>query len=231
MKKSFILFGLFALLLFSPTVSAQQGGLNFMLGFPQGEFKENVDRVGFGLAGTILAWQTNNKRPFTVGLNIAYLNYGSESRKERFSTTIPDVFVDVDRTNNLANFHLLFEISPFGGTVRPYIETLFGGSYLFTETKVSNQKGQQEIASTTNFDDWAWNYGGGFGIKFLVHRQHDDNNRLDFYVDLKARYLFGTEAEYLKEGSGYIEGGYYYFTPSKSKTDLLTVHLGVVVMF
>ncbi|HET55531.1 MAG TPA: hypothetical protein ENN33_09990 [Ignavibacteria bacterium] len=70
-------------------------------------------------------------RPFTVGINIGYLVYGEESFKRRFSITNPDVYVDVNRTNSLANFHLLFQVSPFTGTVRPYIEGLFGGAYFF----------------------------------------------------------------------------------------------------
>lgn len=60
---------------FSKTL-AQAGGLNFMLGFPSGEFKENVKRTGFGLSGHFLFLAPALDRPFGIGLNIGYLNYG-----------------------------------------------------------------------------------------------------------------------------------------------------------
>jgi hypothetical protein len=47
------------------------------------------------------------------------------------------------------------------------------------------------------------------------------------YLDLKGRYLFGSEAVYLKEGDVQINGAQVIYHPSKSKTDMLTVHAGV----
>jgi hypothetical protein len=159
------------------------------------------------------------------------LNYGSESRREPFSYTIPDVFVDVDRTNNLVNFHILFQIIPATGAFRPYAEGLFGGSYIFTETSIKSRD-YDEVASSTNFDDFAWSYGAGAGfIILLTENVGEDVGSL--YLDLKARYLFGSEAEYLKEGSVKVKEGTLNVTydVSKSKTDLLQIHLGVVAYF
>jgi hypothetical protein len=51
------------------------------------------------------------------------------------------------------------------------------------------------------------------------------------YLDLKARYLFGSEAEYLKEGSVIVENGRVTYDVSRSKTDLLQIHLGVMAYF
>ena len=51
------------------------------------------------------------------------------------------------------------------------------------------------------------------------------------FLDLKVRYLFGSEAEYLKEGSVVVSPGKVDYKVSKSKTDLLTVHAGVVAYF
>jgi hypothetical protein len=135
-----------------------------------------------------------------VGVNIGYFIYGMESRREPFSLTIPDVFVNVDRTNNLVNFHLLFQVGFPTGSVRPYVEGLFGGSYLFTETNIKSDNNFNEVASSVNFEDWAWSYGFGGGIGILVAGDPLTNIGA-IYLDLKARYLFGSEAEYLKEGS------------------------------
>lgn len=229
MKKVVLLF-LLSLMITSITKGQTIGG-SFMLGFPQGEFKENVDRLGYGFQvhGTI--WAPNKMRPFTVGINIGYLVYGEESFKRRFSITNPDVYVDINRTNSLANFHLLFQVSPFTGTVRPYIEGLFGGAYLFTSTNIESEWNNEEIARSTNFDDYTWSYGGSAGLLIKLAEGLGDVGVL--YLDLKARYMFGTEAEYLAEGSITVDqnNGTVHYDVLRSKTDLLTIHLGVTAYF
>ena len=214
---------------FSKTL-AQAGGLNFMLGFPSGEFKENVKRTGFGLSGHFLFLGPALDRPFGIGLNIGYLNYGQETRREPFSLTIPDVTVDVERSNNFVNFHALFQLGFPSGSVRPYIEGLFGGSYIFTETTIRS-RGTEEVASSTNFDDFAWSYGAGGGILILLYSADEGEDFGELFLDIKARYLFGSEAEYLKEGSVNVTTVPVTYQVSKSKTDLLTVHAGVVAYF
>ncbi|OGU70669.1 MAG: hypothetical protein A2V93_01555 [Ignavibacteria bacterium RBG_16_34_14] len=220
---------LFFILLYFSSSFAQSGGINFTLAFPQGEFKDNIDRLGFGGSLQFLFFDPKPGLPVSFGINFGYLNYGSETRREPFSPNIPDVVVDVDRTNNLVNFHVLFQIIPYSGTFRPYAEGLFGGSYIFTETTIKS-RGVEEVASSTNFDDFAWSYGAGGGfIILLMENIGDDVGSL--YLDLKARYLFGSEAEYLKEGSVKVENGRVTYDVSKSKTDLLQIHLGVVAYF
>ncbi len=222
---------LLTITLYTINVSAQSAGGGLMLGFPQGEFKENIDRLGFGISGQLLLFNPSEKLPFGFGIDVGYLNYGSESRQEPFSPTIPDVIVDVNRSNNLVNFHLLFHIAPPSGTVRPYLELLFGGAYLWTETTI-NSRGDEEVAGNTNFDDFEWNYGGGGGLLINVYTSDNpEDNINDLYLDLKVKYLFGTEAEYLKEGSVTIRNGQVYYDVSRSETDLLIAQLGVMVYF
>jgi hypothetical protein len=209
---------------------AQAGGLNFMLGFPAGEFKDNVKRTGFGLSGHFLFLAPAQDRPFGIGLNVGYLNYGQETRREPFSLTIPDVTVDVERSNNIVNFHVLFQLGFPTGSVRPYVEGLFGGSYIFTETTVRS-RGTEEVASSNNFDDFAWSYGGGGGFLILLYTGEEGGDFGSLFLDIKARYLFGSEAEYLKEGSVIINNGQVTYQVSKSKVDLITAHIGVVAYF
>lgn len=209
---------------------AQSAGLNLTLAIPSGEFKEKVDNLGFGLSGNINFISPKPKSPFGVGLNLGYIVYGSESRREPLSTTIPDVFVNIDRTNSLLNFHLLFTVGLPTGRIRPYIEGLFGGSYIYTTTSVKSQGTGEEFASSTNFDDWAWSYGAGGGFTILLSGDpNTDQNTI--YLDLKGRYLFGSEAEYLKQGSVKIQNGQVSYDVSRSKTDLITVHAGVIFYF
>lgn len=240
MKSKFTAITLCILLFgFGSKILPQSAGVNFMMGFPQGDFKKSINRMGFGADGYVTFWTVNPSMPFTLGLNGSFMTYGSENRNEPFSSNIPDVTVDVNRTNNIVNFHLLLQIMPPYGNVRPYIEGLWGGSYLYTQTKINSTGNfDKEVASSTNFDDWAWNYGGGGGLMIKVHEMENDNEEADphwkvssIWIDLKARYMLGSEAEYLKEGSMRIEQGKVLFTPSKSKTDLITAHLGVIILF
>jgi hypothetical protein len=220
------------LIAISYTIHAQSFGLNLTLASPQGEFKQNVDKLGFGISGHALIWTTSQLMPFSFGLNVGFINYGNESRNTRISSDIPDVTVDVTRTNNLANFHLMFLISPLSGTIKPYLETLFGGEYLFTSTEIKSENSGAEVASSTNQDDFAWSYGGGGGLLIkLTDLDPDEDNPMQngsLWLDLKVRYLFGTEAEYLREGSVEINNGQVKYNISRSKTDLLLFQLGVV---
>ena len=228
MKNKFILLILLFSLIVLKEVQAQSAGLNFTLGFPQREFNDNVKRTGFG--GSLNFNLLDPSSPVNIGINVGYINLGMESRREYFSSYIPDVYVNVDRTNNLINFHLLFQLIVPAGPIRPYVEGLFGGSYLFTETRIQSMNSDEEVASSNNITDFAWSYGAGGG--FLIKLTEPGDMQIgSVFLDLKVRYLFGTEAEYLTPGSVYISHGIAYYYISKSKTDMLTANIGAVVTF
>lgn len=212
-------------------------GANFYLGIPQKEFKENLGRNGYGINFEAL-W-TPPKQFFSVGLNVGFLNYGTRTRKERFSYTIPDVTVDVTNSNNLLNYHITFLVKPNTYLVQPYIQGFFGGSYIYTETKIQNSSTQEEIASSKNFEDYAWSYGVAGGLMINIHKSK--TNPDDFYqqktnvkLNLKVSYLNGTEARYLKVTG--VKGWCgndtnNYQEICKSKTDLLGIHIGLIFNF
>lgn len=209
-----------------------QAGINFSLGLPQEEFKENVDNVGFGLSGHFGCQIPNT--PVAVGASIGFLIYGMETRREPLSTTIPDIMVDVETTNNILTGHLLLRVQPpmQSAIFRPYLEGLFGFHYLWTETKIRDWEGDGAIGST-NYDDAAMSYGGGGGVMIRVYEGTKENSDGTFSVniDLGFRYLLGGEAEYLREGDIKRENGVVTFSPSKSTTDLLVTKLGVTFTF
>ncbi|RKZ31959.1 hypothetical protein DRQ33_06725, partial [bacterium] len=203
---------------------------------PQGEFRENVDRLGYGISGH-LAYQPNPF--FAVGGALGVITYGNQVRHEPFSYTIPDVMVKVTTTNSFMFGHILMQIGIPMGYVRPYAEGRFGFNYLWTETKIEDIDDEEnEIASSTNFSDATFCYGFGGGLMIKVYetpkkkKSKQDSDVSKLYVDLKAIYSYGGEAEYLKEGS--IEcgaEGQVTYDVSKSKTDLLTVNVGVAFEF
>ncbi len=220
-----------AIMLLTSAAAAQswQGGLDFLVGVPQGEFKKNVDNVGFGITGN--AGFAPEGTPIMLGLEVGFMNYGSADRREAFSTTIPDVFVNVSTTNNFFLGHALLRLQPNTGKVRPYLQGMIGFNYLFTETKIENiNVPGQEVASSNNLSDGTFSYGGGAGLMILVYSPADGSIS-DVFVDLGARYVFGGEAEYLKEGSVRNVNGRVVYDILKSRTDLLVLQIGVSVRF
>ena len=181
-----------------------QGGGDFLLGLPQGAFKDNVNRAGYGITGNI--GFAPSGYAYMLGVEFGYMNYGTERRREPFSTTIPDVTVDVETTNNFALGHLFLRLQPNSGSIRPYLEGALGGNYLFTKTSIKNHgNGGEEVASSTNLDDVAFSYGGGAGLLIVLAHydsegsRGDDSKISDLLLDVRCRYLAGAEAEYLKE--------------------------------
>ena len=228
MLNKYYLILFFSITILTTNSIPQQAGINFSLAFPQGEFGEEVDNIGYGLSGEFLFLSPKLKSPFGIGLSLGYYVYGRETSREPWSNTIPWVTLDVEKTNNLLNFHVLFEVGLPNGRIRPYIQGLFGGEYLYTQTSVSGEYNYENIASTTNYDDWAWSYGAGGGILILLGG--DPITEMGaIYLDLKGRYLFGSETTYLKEGDMQVINGNVVYTPSKSKTDMITAHIGVRV--
>lgn len=233
MVRKILLTALLTGVLFIQDANAQgiDFGLSLNGGFPQGSFKNNVESNGFGFDAVI--GYNLPRMPVTVGLNLGYINYGSSSRFESFSPNIPEVTVRVKTTNNILTTHLFTRLEAPVGPVKPYVDGLVGFNYLFTESKVTDDDFEEPIASTTNFDDAAFSYGVGTGLKIkLGESVNAENGRLArWYLDLKARYLLGGEAEYLREGSLQRSGSTLIFDTRRSKTDLLTFGVGFSVEF
>ena len=227
MKKTISLLILFQFVLLTNIYSQSVGG-SLILGFPQNEFSKNVNNSVFGgIEGQITLSTPNKSNPFTVGLNAGFIIYGIESRRVPLSTTIPDVSVDVERQNSMVNFHLLFQVSPFDGDIKPYLEGVAGGAYLFTETSVEGSSNIEEFASTVNQDDFAWSYGFGGGILVSLMESNEDLPG-GLYLDLKTRFMFSSEAEYLTTGDLRVENGNLIYQTKNSGIDYMSIQIGVV---
>jgi opacity protein-like surface antigen len=208
-----------------------QGGLNFQLGFPTGEYNDQINTTAAGIAGDFLYSPFNS--PFGIGLSLGWFQVGSEEREEPFSTTIPDVTVDVKTEHGLAQFMILARLQPKRGPILPYADALLGINYLYTKTTIENASNGEEVASTTNSDDNTFAYGLGGGTLIKVHdgTNNTSGKPLQVYVDLNFRYTLGGEADYLKEGSIRRAGGTVIYDITRSRTDISTAHIGVVVIF
>jgi hypothetical protein len=210
-----------------------QANLNFELGFPQGAFKNNVDRTAIGGSADFLYRLLRS--PFLVGASCAFMNYGCDSREEFFSPDIPEVLVDVTTTNNIFNVYFLFRFQPLTGPVQPYVEALLGLNYLYTETAVYDQEynDDEEIASTVQLHDTAFSYGAGAGvmISILGFSHHGRRIGSGLYLDLGLRYLKGGRAEYMREGDLVRGNGTLEYYVRESTTDLVKTTIGLTYAF
>ncbi len=210
------------------------GAVHFNGGFPQGEMKDNIDRNAFGLGGQF--FYSPQKSPLAIGLDLGWMNYGNESRREPFSTTIPDVTVNVETSNNIVQAFFVLRGQMPEGPIRLYGDALVGFNYLYTETRITDSDFlAEDIASSTNQDDAAFAYGFGGGVMVPVFTRKAEAGQgkkpLQVLLDGGVRYVLGGEAEYLKKGSIRREDGAVTFDTIKSKTDMLKLHLGVAIRF
>ena len=151
---------------------------NLELVFPQGEFKQSMDRLGVGIQ--LNGFYRFPNTIFGLGLDFGFKNFGVDSRDE-------------------------------------------------------------PIAKDTNFDDWAFAWGGGTGVMIKVYDQRgkeaqfaedgSEAHQTVGYVNIGVRYLYGQEAEYLKQGSIGINNGTLTYATSRSKTDMMIWQLGFVLQF
>jgi hypothetical protein len=190
----------------APKMSGQVSG-GLVGGIPVGSLRENVG-TGGGVRLALAAWL--DQSPVLFGVDIGFFGYGHVEEEVPFSSTVgPRVPVEVSTSNNVLETHLTARLQPRTGRFRPYAEVLAGFKYLFTRTKVGEVGFEdrdddfgEEVASSTNFDDFALSGGVGAGLDIQVYRQ--DNaakpvRRVDLH--LGVQYLLGQEAEYLTEGT------------------------------
>jgi len=239
---------LVSILINSEDASAQRFdlGLSFNVAAPQDEFRNTVDRNGYGFS--IEGLYKPGDMPVKFGLDFGFSQYGRETRKEPFSLTIPDVMVDVKTTNNILLTHFLVRLQHDYGRIKPYFDGIVGLHYLYTETSIDNEDDwdDEPIASTKNFDDLTLSrgVGAGFMISLVSFDKHDkainsfmkatggmQKAACELLLDFKIRYLYGGEAEYLKEGSITRENGDVIYDVKRSDTDLLLFQLGVIFRF
>lgn len=210
------------------TAQAQnfQAGIDFTTVFPVGEFRDNVDNNGYGVGGQFLYGL--GKSPVFIGADLGVVVYGSQSRREILSPSIPELRLKVTTNNNIAWTHFLVRLQSRQGRVRPYAEGLIGVKYLFTDTSISDDFSDETIASDTNFSDTTFSAGVGAGVQVLLAKT---GKRSDISLDTRVRYMVGGDADYLKKGSIVRTPGGVFFDVLSSRTDTVTLQVGVTFRF
>ncbi|MCU0454071.1 MAG: hypothetical protein MUE68_10475 [Bacteroidetes bacterium] len=206
----------------------------FVVAAPQGEFATKVGRNGYG--GEISGAWSPGASPFSVGASLRLMNYGYDSRRAPFSTTTPGVFVDLTTTNNFFMFDLEGRLQPTSGWVRPYLSGMVGVNVLATSTTIKNESTGEEVASSTNENDAAFNYGAGAGVEVLLwtapRDEFESGDVREVLLYLGINTVYGGRAKYLKEGSIIdLGGGQVRYDTQESKTDVMLYKIGVAVTF
>lgn len=207
-----------------------QGSIGFALGVPTGAFNQNVENLGYGINAYIGAEFAGT--PFGIGLDFSFFTFGRSTRNVPFSETVGGaVRVDVVTTSSIVQPHLVFRMQPDEGVVRPYLEGLFGFKYLFTDTRVQDERRErEEIASSRNFDDFTLSGGAGAGadIRLLHAPPNAETPFRGIYLNIGFQYVLGREAEYL-----YVSEGYDPDNPDirRSTTNMIVPSIGISMQF
>ena len=211
-------------------------GIGITGGFPAGEFGKNVTNPGIGVSGNVGFMIP--RTPAVIGLDLGYLIYGHERRTEQFSLTIPDVLVGVVTENNILSMNAFLRLQTRDGPLRFYVEGLVGFHYLFTSTTIEDLPSfsGEQIASSTNLDDFAFTKGVGGGVLIELwngreSRTPQNRTMRSVSLDVRLRYLDGSEADYLKRGDIVRREGAAELNVTKSTTELTTAYLGLAVDF
>ena len=203
-----------------------QAGVDFLTVIPKGELRDNIDNNGYGIGGQFLIGI--GRSPFLAGIDAGTVRYGSMKTREPFSSTIPEVELELQTDNKIVLTHFLLRVQPRTGNVRPYLDGLVGFKYLFTSTSIRSEFSDEVIASTTNLSDLTFSYGFGGGVQVLLAGSSVGRQ---ICLDGKVRYLRGSEAKYLRRGSIRREGGGVFFDVLSSRTDVVTAQIGVTFRF
>ena len=202
-----------------------QFGLDFTTVIPTGDFSKNVTNNGYGMGVQFLVGL--GRMPLLLGGDFAFAVYGSDEHVESISETIPELEVKVRTTNNISMPHLVLRAQPREGKVRPYADALVGFKYLSTDTTILSESTGEELTSSKNLSDLVYSYGFGGGVQVRLASAGNG----DISLDGKVRYLRGGHAEYLKEGSVRRENGAVFFDVLTSRTDVVTVQIGITFRF
>ena len=222
--KKFLLTTTITISIFITSFAQPSASLYFTTAFPMGEFKDFTASTGFGTTTEFFFFTPSEKVPYGVGLNFSYVSYGLRFVNDPYDN---ELSLSFNKANNFASVHILFQVGSYSGSVRPYFETLFGGSYIFSNTEIGyNYYDRVSLW----IDDWAWSYGAGVGLK-LLSLGDAYFNRGSVYIDLKVRYLFGTTTSYLDRESITLYYDTIEYSLIESKTDMLTASIGLYFFF
>jgi hypothetical protein len=204
-----------------------QGGVNFVQAFAVGDFSERVNLAAGGLFQFDVGLGAS---VFSIGGEIGYMGYGHVNRKVDVSSLIPEIphaSLSVSTTNYMVPMHARLRAQRPFGRWRPYVDALFGGNLISTDTSIDCSANDDATCSgdtsATNAEDLVLSVGAGGGV-MIAFTPRPGVPRLD----VSFRYLRGGEGTYLTKGAIRREGSSAIFDVSRSRTDMVALYIGAV---
>ncbi len=198
-----------------------QVGGDFVVAQPKGELANNIPN-GYGINLTGM-FRLDPKGFLSIRADGGGAQYGRESFDVDYFGVTGRVMLEVETTNTIAWGAIGGHLQIPDGWIRPYANASIAYSHFSTTSSISGTDDSEEYASTTNQSDGtrAWIFGGGVVIPF--------GNRYSLGgLNLGARYYYGGEAEYLREGDITDNpDGSININPQRSKTDMVVWQVGV----
>lgn len=196
--------------------------LYFTTAIPINDFRNFDSDEGYGGNLEIFFFSPSVQKPFGMGVSLSYFGQGLYFYDDPYSD---ESYLSGNRANNFSSLHLIFQLAPTGGTVRPYLETLFGGSYIFSVTEIYTL---DYISESLYIDDWAWSYGVGGGLQFLIS---SDESGQSMFLDLKGRYLMSSDVSIPDRQSIRYANNSFYYTVNETQINFVAVQIGLVLYF
>ena len=205
-------------LLSSNYLLAQSVGFYFITAFPVNNYQNFDNEIGYGGNFEFLILSPTQQKPIGIGASLSYLGQGLYFYNDPCDC---ETYIGNNRANNFINLNLIFQLSPTSGTIRPYLETLFGGSYIYSNTELLTVN-----YNSVNLyvDDWAWNYGAGGGLKFLLGG--DENGNGSMFLDFKGRYMMSTDVYLLDRNSIRYANDSFYYSINKTQINFFSFQIG-----
>lgn len=195
----------------------------FTTAVPVNEYQNFDNEVGYGGNMEFFFISPSGPKPLGIGLSLSYFGQGLYFYNDPCDC---ETYVGNNRANNFINLNLIFQLSPTSGTIRPYLETLFGGSYIYSNTELITVN-----YNSVNLyvDDWAWNYGAGGGLKLLFGGDEDGNGSI--FLDFKGRYLMSTNVYLLDRNSVRYANDNFHYSINKTQTNFFSFQVGIGFYF
>ena len=223
MKQQITILSILALLILANYSHAQpSASLYFTTAIPVNDFRYFDNDLGYGGNLEIFFFSPTKQKPFGMGISFSYFGQGLYFYDDPYSN---ETYLSGNRANNFSSIHLIFQVAPTGGTVRPYLETFFGGSYIFSESEIYTL---DYVPVNLYVDDWAWSYGIGGGFKFLVSGEDGGGS---VYLDLKGRYLMSSDVDILDRQSIRYANDSFYYSVNETQINFVAVQVGLVIYF
>jgi hypothetical protein len=214
----------------APAVGQTSYDLGFDIGVaaPRGEFADNVDHLGLGIAGRA-GWYLGDL-PVMVGVDAGAQLFGMQTQQVAIPGGFANLSAEMETTSNIAQLHAMGRVQPRQGQVRPFAEGLLGLNYLTTQTAFKNRG--EELASKTDQRDAALSAGAGVGVDVrVVNKAEAGTRKRDLYVSIGARYMFGGVADYVRREDIGVSGGRLTYTTTTSRVDMLQLRIGMTFPF